>query len=73
MSENSVQTKKSGKFVRFLKETKAEMKKVTWPSRKTLVHNTLVILAFIIITCIILSLCDVVFSSLLEVFTNTLK
>ena len=70
MADTVSRQKKANKLVKFFKETKAEMKKVTWPTREQLVHNTLIILIFIIITCIILSLCDGVFSWLLTQFTK---
>ena len=73
MTETTAKQKKSNRVVKFFKETKAELKKVTWPGRKQLIHNTLVILFFVIITCIILSVCDVAFSWLLDLFTQTLK
>lgn len=71
MAETTQTTKKTNKLVRFLKETKAEMKKVTWPGKEQLFHNTLIILIFIIITCLILSICDVGFTKLLELFTKS--
>ncbi|MBQ3038055.1 MAG: preprotein translocase subunit SecE [Clostridia bacterium] len=71
MSETNV--KKTNKIVKFFKETKAEMKKVTWPGKQQLIRNTLVILSFIIITGIVLSICDVAFTALLDVVTKTLK
>lgn len=70
MAETTQNPKKSNKLVKFFKETKAELKKVTWPGKDQLVRNTLVILVFIIITCIILSICDLGFTKLLEIFTN---
>ena len=75
MTENNVakKQKKTNKLVKFFRETKAELKKVTWPEKKQLIHNTLIILVFIIITCIILSVCDVAFSSLLDFVTQSLK
>ena len=64
--------KKANKVVKFFKETKAELKKVTWPGKNQLIHNTLIILAFIVITCIILSVCDTAFSWLLSLATKLL-
>ena len=64
--------KKANGFFRFFKETKAEMKKVTWPNKKQLMYNTIIILVFIIITCAILSVCDIAFSKILELFTKKL-
>lgn len=71
MAEKTQTTKKTNKLVRFFKETKAEMKKVTWPGKDQLIHNTLIILVFIIITCAILSICDVAFAKLLELVTKS--
>lgn len=64
--------KKANKLVKFFKETKAELKKVTWPGKNQLIHNTLIILAFIIITCIILSVFDGAFMWLVDLLTNKL-
>ena len=38
---------------RFFKDTKAELKKVTWPDKEQLIHNTGVIIVFILIITII--------------------
>lgn len=65
-------TKKAGKLVKFLKETKSELKKVTWPTKKQLFHNTGIILVFIIIFTIILSLLDFGFQQLFAWFTGLL-
>lgn len=73
MSENNVTTKKTNKLAKFFRETKSEVKKVTWPSKKQLIHNTLIILAFIIITGIILAICDMAFSSGMSAVTQFLK
>ncbi len=72
MAETTANKKKVNKLAKFFKETKAELKKVTWPSKNQLIHNTLIILAFIIITCIILSVCDAAFAWLMDLVTNKL-
>ena len=42
------------KIVKFLKETKAEMRKVTWPTRDELVESTkIVIIATLVVTLFI--------------------
>ena len=64
--------KKVNKLAKFFKESKSELKKVTWPSKNQLIHNTLIILAFIIITCIILSVFDGAFMWLVDLLTNKL-
>ncbi len=57
---------------KFLKETKAELKKVTWPSKEQLMHNTGIIIVFIIIFTIILSLLDFGFQGLFSWFSGLL-
>lgn len=67
-------TKKTGgnKAMRYLKECKAEIKKVTWPDRNQLVHNTGIILVFIAIVTVILSILDAGFARIFQLLTNLL-
>ena len=51
---------------RFFKDTKAELKKVTWPDKEQLIHNTGVIIVFILIITIILSVLDFGFAKLFQ-------
>lgn len=55
---------------KFLKETKSELKKVTWPGKDTIKKNTAVIIVFIIIVGIFLFICDTVFGGLRNLFVN---
>ena len=71
MAEKNVPAKKGG-IIKFFKETKAELKKVTWPSKKQLIHNTFVILVFIAIVCVILAVLDFGFRGLFSLLTNSL-
>lgn len=62
---NATTTKKTGFFKRigrFFTEAKAELKKVSWPTKEQLLHNTGVILVFIIIIAVILSVLDLAFT-----------
>lgn len=68
MAENK--TVKKIKSLRFFRETKSEMKKVSWPTKEQLFHNTVVILAFVIITTIVLSLLDLGFEKLLSLIVK---
>ncbi len=45
--------KKRRSPARYFKETVAELKKVTWPTRKALVNYTLAVLAFIAIAAVV--------------------
>ena len=70
MAENV--TKNSGSAKRFFKECKAEVKKVTWPTKEQLVHNTAIIIVFVAIVTVILSLLDLGFTKLFSLLTNLL-
>lgn len=57
---------------KFFKDTKAELKKVTWPTKEQLIHNTGVIIVFIIIVTVILSVLDVAFGKMFVELSNLL-
>ena len=61
---------KKNRLMKFFRETKSEMKKVSWPSKDQLIHNTVVILAFVIIMTIVLSLVDFGFERLLSLIVK---
>ena len=72
---NAVTNNKKPFFSRikkFFKDTKSELKKVTWPSKEQLKQNTGVIIAFIILVAIFLFVFDVAFGKLVG-FLPTLK
>ena len=48
----------AGRGRRFLDEAKAELKKVTWPTRKQAIASTAVVIVVVIILSIFLSLVD---------------
>ena len=50
------------RFWTFLKDAKAELKKVTWPSRKEVTSTTLVVIAATIFFGFFLFFMDVIFS-----------
>ena len=64
MADNK--TVKKAKSMKFFRETRSELKKVSWPSKEQLWRNTAVILAFVLITTVILSLLDIGFERLLS-------
>lgn len=49
------------RIVRFFKDVKAELKKVTWPNKKQAVKNTVVVLIFLIIIGLFVFLIDALF------------
>ena len=56
--------KKSFNLVRFLKEVKAEMKKVSWLTKRELLGNTVVVAIAVVIVCVLIWICDTGFSKL---------
>ena len=52
------------KVVQFLRESKAELKKVVWPSRDNVVSSVKVVIISTIIIAIILGLLDIGFTQL---------
>ncbi len=67
---NNANLKQKKSLLKFFRESKAEMKKVTWPSKEQLIHNTVVILVFIAVVTIILSALDIGFSKLFQMLTS---
>ena len=66
----SIQTnevsKKKFKLGTFIKETKQELKRVSWPTRKELIKNTGVVLTVIILTTILVWALDSALSAALN-------
>jgi preprotein translocase subunit SecE len=60
--------KKRNAFVGFFSDTIAEMKKVTWLSRREIVYLTGLVLVVAIVTGIILGAIDLGFSQLVSIF-----
>ena len=54
-------------FITYLKETRAEMKHVAWPTRKQAIVYTVVVIVISLITAAYLGAFDYVFSALLKV------
>lgn len=59
------------KIKKYLSECKAELKKVTWPTKDQLIHNSIVIIVFIALITAVLSVLDAgfgwVFTKLTEI------
>lgn len=75
MAEANVKVKKKPFFARlkkYFKDTKSELKKVTWPSKEQLKRNTVVIIAFIIMIGLFLFAFDILFSWASSLLTNIL-
>ena len=67
---------KPGLFSRikqWCKETKAELKKVQWPTGKQTLNNTLIVLAFCVVVGLCIFLFDKLAGGLLTALTNLVK
>ena len=58
--------KKENVVIRYLKETRAELKKVNWPSRQEATNLTLIVIAVTTFMALLLGLIDYLFSKLFE-------
>ena len=62
-SDKGTPKKKLGFFARtkkFFKDLKSELKKVIWPNKKQVINNTSIVIAFLIVSAIIIGGFDVV-------------
>lgn len=57
---------KKGVF-RFIKEVRAELKKVSWPTNKELVSYTGVVGLAVVIVCALIWVCDTIFAKLFRI------
>ena len=56
---------RNNKLIRFLREVKLEMKKVTWPSRKEIWGSTGVVIVNVLVVALYLGLLDLVFQKVM--------
>lgn len=62
--------KKDKKIVKWFKELKIEFKKVVWPTKKTVINNTSVVLTVIVAAAIFVGLIDQGFLAALRSIYN---
>ena len=55
-----------GKVIRFFREVRAELGKVTWPGRKEVIGSTAVVLASVFIVSFFLGLVDVIIQKIMS-------
>ena len=58
--------KKENAVIKYLKETRAELKKVNWPSRQEATNLTLIVIAVTTFMALLLGFIDYLFSKLFE-------
>ena len=57
----------------FWKDFKAELKKVIWPTKKQLTNNTMVVIAMVLLTTVIVLVLDLAFQALNTYGINNIK
>ncbi len=57
-------------LVRYLKETRAEIRKVSWPTREEAINLTLIVLAVTIAMAIFLGAVDLIFQNLIRLLVH---
>ena len=67
---DKAEKKKPGKIAKWFKDLRSEFKKVVWPSKKTVVDNTSVVLAVVVASAIIVGLLDSGFLALMDLVYN---
>ena len=60
------ETSTVGKVTGFIKESKAELQKVTWPTKQELLMNTIVVLIAVVLVAVSIWIADTVFSILIR-------
>jgi preprotein translocase subunit SecE len=61
----------SGRIGKFLRESRAEMKKVFWPTKKDVWYSTLVVIGLTVVVGFYIGLVDAVLTRLLSLFIGT--
>lgn len=70
-SKKEVKEKKDNK--KFFKEFKAELKRVSWPTKKQLVNNTVAVVSIVVVIAVIVFVLDVVFENMNKFGVEKLK
>jgi len=52
-------------ITQFLRETKVELKKVTWPSRKELIGSTVVVIVFVVLIAVYFGIIDLIYTTII--------
>ena len=58
---------------KFFKEFKEELKRVSWPTRKQLVNNTIAVVSIVVIVAVIVFVLDVIFENMNKFGVEKLK
>lgn len=64
----AVSEKRENRIVQYFKETRAELRKVTWPTRQEALNLTAIVLAVTVFMAALLGLLDFLFAKLFALF-----
>ena len=67
MAEAEITPKEGFNLKRFLTEVSAELKKVTWSTKKELITYTEVVFVAVVIVCALIWICDTIFARLFHI------
>jgi preprotein translocase subunit SecE len=62
-----------GRIIKFFKEAIEEIKKVVWPSRQTLIKQTIIVIIAVVITMVIVGSIDFGLSELVKLMVTHSK
>ena len=68
--QQQVQPKQDNVLVRYFKETRAEIRKVSWPTREEATNLTLIVLGVTVAMAIFLGAVDYVFATLIRLIVS---
>ncbi len=54
------------KIINYLREVRAELKKVSWPSWKQVWYSTLIVIVFSLVVSVYLGIIDMIFTALFK-------
>lgn len=60
----------NGRMSRYLREVRAELRKVNWPNRKELVTYTVVVVVSVLVIAAFIGLVDLLFSQILAIIAR---
>ncbi len=59
-----------GNIVKYFRDTKSEMKKVVWPTKKQIINNTIVVLVVVLVAAVVIFGLDTLFGLGLRALLN---
>jgi len=66
VSQDVVMKTNPSRFKKFFREVKAELKKVSWPTRPELITNTGIVFVAVAVVCTLIWVIDAAFSRVLQ-------